>query len=53
MPSASTSERHLGDNSSVIRVTIIEDYVPNVFVQVDLVGETLRRNGKGEKVSSM
>jgi uncharacterized protein YfaS (alpha-2-macroglobulin family) len=33
-----------------ITLPVCEEYAPNVFIQIDTIGSTIRKNDKGEKV---
>ncbi len=45
----STRSFHMDKASTTIEVPIVEGHVPNLFVQVDLVGAAVRVNDQGEK----
>ncbi len=44
----SSQRFRLEEGSSILRVPIVADYIPNVHVQVDLVGAAQRLNSQGE-----
>jgi hypothetical protein len=49
-----SSERFtMSEGTYTLRVLISEDYIPNVHVQVDLVGEAARLNSQGEADTSL
>ncbi len=49
----STDRFSIKGNSAVIRVPIKEEYLPNIYVQVDLVGSTPRVDEDGANVANL